>query len=161
MVILLDTTVLNSFAYIERPDLLRLALPDAATTIQVMAELERGVASGHVPDCDWQWIDRIELAPVEQASLARLCLILDEGEASCVAVALERKGSVFTDDLQARRVAQRAGIAVSGTLGVLAALIAQRHLTTAEADDLLGEMISHGYRSLVRSSANVIRSRGS
>jgi predicted nucleic acid-binding protein len=45
-VILLDTIVLSNFARIERLDLLRLALPDAATTPQVVTELERGVALG-------------------------------------------------------------------------------------------------------------------
>jgi predicted nucleic acid-binding protein len=45
-VILLDATVLSNFARIERLDLLCLALPDAATTLQVLTELERGVARG-------------------------------------------------------------------------------------------------------------------
>jgi predicted nucleic acid-binding protein len=156
-VILLDTTVLNNFAHIERPDLLQLALVDAATTSHVMAELERGVMSGHVPSCDWQWLEVIELTPTEQKRLAHIRLVLDDGEASCIAVALERNASLFTDDLQARHDAQRRGIAVSGTLGVLSALVAKEHLPIAEADVFLQEMISHGYRSPVRSLKDLIR----
>jgi hypothetical protein len=37
-VILLDTTVLNNFAHIERPDLLQLVYADAATTTQGMLD---------------------------------------------------------------------------------------------------------------------------
>jgi predicted nucleic acid-binding protein len=156
-VILLDTTVLNNFAHIERPDLLQLVLVDAATTPQVMAELEDGVTSGHVPSCDWQWLEVIELAPTEQERLAQIRLVLDDGEASCIAVALERNASLFTDDLPARNDAQRRGIPVSGTLGVLAALVTKGHLTLAEADRFLQTMIAHGYRSPVQSLADLIR----
>ena len=38
--VLPDTTVLSNFAHIERLDLLRLAFPNAATTSQVVAEME-------------------------------------------------------------------------------------------------------------------------
>jgi predicted nucleic acid-binding protein len=91
-VILVDTIVLNNFAYIERPDLLQLVLADAATTPQVMTS---------------------------------------------------------------RHYAQRQGITVSATLGVLAALVAKGHLITVEADAFLQEMVSHGYRSPVRSLAKL------
>jgi predicted nucleic acid-binding protein len=159
-VILLDTTVLNNFAHIERPELLRLVMADAATTSHVMTELGRGVASGHVPACDWQWLEVIELTPAEQDRLACIRLVLDDGEASCIAVALERNASLFTDDLPARHDAQRRGITVSGTLGVLVALITKGHLTLAEADEFLHEMIAHGYRSSVRSLANLNQATG-
>jgi predicted nucleic acid-binding protein len=154
-VILLDTTVLSNFAHIERLDLLRLALPDAATTPHVVAELERGVASGHLPAHDWGWLDVVKLTPSEEASLARVRLVLDDGEASCIAVALERQAGLFSDDLDARRYARRQGIRVSGTLGVLSLLAKRGHLTVAEADDCLQGMVAHGYRSPVRSLADL------
>jgi predicted nucleic acid-binding protein len=150
-VILLDTTVLSNFAHIERLDLLRLALPNAATTLHVVAELEKGVASDHLPACDWEWLDVVELTPTEEANLTRVRLVLGDGEASCIAVALERKAGLFSDDLDARRYAQRQGIRVSGTLGVLSLLKEQGYLTMAEADACLQGMIAHGYRSPVRS----------
>ena len=87
--ILVDTTVLSNFAHIGRLDLLRLALPNAATTPQVLAELERGRTSGHLPDCDWNWLEIVTLSPVEEAHLNRLRRFLGSGEASCIAVALE------------------------------------------------------------------------
>lgn len=158
--ILLDTTVLNNFAHVERPDLLQLVLPGAATTSLVMAELERGVSSGHVPSCDWEWLEVVSLTPTEQETVARIRLVLDDGEASCIAVALERNASLFSDDLHARHYARRRGIPVSGTLGVLSALSAKGHLTLAEADELLQVMVARGYRSPVRSLADLRRQMG-
>ena len=64
--ILLDTTVLGNFARIGRSDLLRLALPEASTTPQVMTELAEGIAGGHVLDCDWQWVTVVTLTYEEE-----------------------------------------------------------------------------------------------
>jgi len=150
-VILLDTTVLSNFAHIRRPDLLQLALPEATTTPQVMMELQAGITAGHLPDCDWQWVAVVTLTAKEEGHLAHIRLILDDGEASCIAVALTRGSILFTDDLDARRYARRRGIRVSGTLGVLSILLKERHLTVVEANVLLQEAIDHGYRSPVKS----------
>jgi predicted nucleic acid-binding protein len=154
-VILLDTTVLSNFARMERSDLLRLALPEAATTPQVMVELQEGVAAGHLPDCDWQWITVVTLTSEEEENLARVRLILDNGEASCIAVALARGGTLFSDDRDARRYVRRCGLCVSGTLGVLSLLVEREHLTVAEADAYLQKMIDQGYRSPIRSMADL------
>ena len=58
--------MLSNFAHIERLDLLRLALSNAATTSQVMTELEKGVASGRVPACDLEWLDVVKLTSFPQ-----------------------------------------------------------------------------------------------
>jgi predicted nucleic acid-binding protein len=159
-VILLDTTVLSNFAHVERLDLLRLAIPDAATTPHVITELERGVASGHLSTSDWEWLHIVKLAPLEETRLAQVRLVLDDGEASCIAVAIERKAGLFSDDLDARRYAQRHRIRVSGTLGVLSLLVKGGHLTMAEADDYLKGMIAHGYRSPVDSLTDLSATTG-
>jgi predicted nucleic acid-binding protein len=159
-VILLDATVISNFAHIQRLDLLRLALPgNAATTPQVIAELERGIATGRLPACDWAWLNIAQLSQAEEANLARVRLILDDGEASCIAVALERGGTIFSDDRDARRYAQRQKLHVSGPLGVLLLLVEEKCLTLAEADACLQDMIAHGYRSPVTSLADVRTSR--
>lgn len=153
--ILLDTTVLSNFARIERLDLLRLALPDAATTPQVLTELERGVAAGNLMTQAWDWLEVVRLTPYEKANLARIRLVLDDGEASCIAVALERKASLFSDDMDARRYARRQGISISGTLGVLSLLVKKQQLSLDKADDLLQAMITQGYRSPVSSLSDL------
>ncbi len=154
--VLLDATVLSNFAHIGRVDLLRLALPsDAATTPQVLAELERGVADGRLLAGDWGWLEVLQLTPTEEANLARVRLVLGDGEASCIAVALERGCVIFTDDRDARRYAGRQKLHVSGTLGALLLLVERKHLTVAQADACLREMIAHDYRSPVTSIADL------
>jgi predicted nucleic acid-binding protein len=157
-VVLLDATVLSNFSHIERVDLLRLALPDdVATTPQVMAEVERGIAAGKLPSNDWDWLGVVQLTPAEEANLNQVRLVLGDGEASCIAVALKREDVViFTDDLDARRYAKRRNLRISGTLGILSLLVVKKHLTVDQADAYLGQMIAHNYRSPVTSIANLV-----
>jgi hypothetical protein len=154
-VILLDTTVLSNFARIGRLDLLRAVLSNAATTPYVIDELKAGEVSGYLFDCDWEWLEIVKLSSTEEDHLTRIRRILGEGEASCIAVALERGGILFTDDGDARRYALRLGIPVSGTLGVLALLVKKGYLTLSEADDCLMKMIKAGYRSPVKSVSEI------
>jgi predicted nucleic acid-binding protein len=150
-VILLDTTVLSNFARAGRLDLLRLALPEATTTALVLAELQRGASAGYFPVSDWEWLPVTELTVREEEHLAQLRTVLGDGEAACIAVLLERKGILLSDDLLARRHAQRRGIPVSGTLGILLSLVRAGLLSLDEANACLQEMIAHGYRSPARS----------
>lgn len=150
--VVLDTTVLSNFAHIRRPDLLRVLLGSGAvTTHTVMVELRTGVKLGFVPRCDWLWIATVTLTHGEQLLAGRFRTVLDLGESECLAVAVSRSAVFMTDDLAARRLAQRQGIAVSGTLGALQALVARRFLFMEDADEYLAAMVVHGYRSPVGS----------
>ncbi len=149
---LLDTTLLSNFALVRRPDLLRGVLGmHAATTPAVTAELQTGEALGLIPVCDWSWVQVLEPTADERGLAVGLSRQLDPGEAECLAVALSRAGRFLSDDFAARRAAEARGVIVSGTLGVLIVLVETGRLSLAEADDLLGVMIEHGYRSPVRS----------
>ncbi|MFN8497647.1 MAG: DUF3368 domain-containing protein [Anaerolineae bacterium] len=154
---LLDTTVLNNFAQVQRPDLLRLVLGEtAATTPTVMAELRDGERLGYVPVCDWAWLSVLKPTAEESDVAEGWETLLDRGEAECLAVA-EARGYVFlSDDFAARRLAQQRRVAVSGTIGVLLLLIRGAHLTTVEADVLIAAMIGHGYRSPVQSLKDLL-----
>lgn len=148
---ILDTTLLSNFAHIQRADLLRAALGgNAVTTATVLAELRAGVTLGWVPRCDWSWLTVVTLNDEEQALAAHYLSILDVGEAECLAIANVRGWVFASDDLAARRLAQQAGVAVSGTLGVLQKLVAMQLLTLDEADALLAIMVAWGYRVPVR-----------
>jgi predicted nucleic acid-binding protein len=54
-----------------------------------------------------------------------------------------------TDDLAARRLAQGREVPLTGTCGILIALVRNDALSLAEANDALLEMIQRGYRSPV------------
>jgi predicted nucleic acid-binding protein len=150
-VILLDATVLSNFARAGRLDLLRLALPEATTTPQVLTELQNGVDAGYFPAGSWDWLGVTELTTREEVYLSKLRVILGDGEAACIAVLIESPGILFSDDLLARRQAQRRGIPVSGTLGILLSLVQAGRLSRDEADACLQEMIAQGYRSPIPS----------
>lgn len=149
---ILDTTVLSNFAHSRRPELLRLALGEDGTTAPaVLSELRSGEALGLVPRCDWRWLQVIRLTDEEASLAAAYNAQLDAGESDCLAVAKSRAWTFLTDDLAARRLAQREGVTISGTLGVLQKLVGLKHLTVEEADHLLADMLSHGYRAPVGS----------
>ena len=146
-----DTTVLNNFAQVRQPALLRAAFSSLVAPEQVLAELEKGVGLGLLPSVDWSWLDRIDLTPAEQVRARVFGQKVEAGESACLAVAEARRGFVLTDDLAARRLALAISLTVTGTLGVLDRLIRAGILTVERADDLLAEMILRGYRSPVPS----------
>jgi uncharacterized protein len=150
-VILADTTVLNNFAQVGRPDLLRRAFPGLSTPGFVLEELSLGERLGRVPLCDWSWLGIVELLRAERDRFIELRRDLESGEAACIAIVEARGGVVLTDDLDARQLASRLKIEISGTVGVLGKLLRREILTLAQGDGLLAEMIVRGYRSPVRS----------
>lgn len=144
----IDTTTLSNFALIERPELIHAALKgEGATTSVVYAELKAGESLGAIPVSDWGWLPIIRLTSTETGLFRQLRLVLDDGEASCLAVAITRQAVLVTDDRQARRIAGAENILLSGTIGMLRILVRDGHLTRREANALLEEMITLGYRS--------------
>jgi len=60
-----------------------------------------------------------EQAPLDLGMVAALNLMVDPGEAEAIALAYEMKHRLILDDLKAREAAQRLGIAMTGTVGLL------------------------------------------
>jgi predicted nucleic acid-binding protein len=149
--ILTDTTVLNNFSQVARPDLLRRAFPSLAAPDVVRNELAAGERLGLVPVCDWSWLTLVALTEAEQSRADDLSRRLQAGEAACLAITEVRGGLVLTDDSAARRLAVALRLETSGTLGTLARLVRREILTLAEGDTLLAQMVERGYRSPVRS----------
>jgi predicted nucleic acid-binding protein len=148
VIILLDNTVLTNFAGVKRPELLQAVFgPDIATTSQVMAEFNAGVALGHTPMTDWHWLPVLTLTPAEQTLYRQLLRRVNAGEASCLAVATVRHGQVMTDDLDGRKLAAQMKLSISGTIGVLIRLVQTGQLTLMEANHLLQEMVARGYHA--------------
>ena len=88
MTVLLDNTVLSNFSIVQRPDLVRAAFVEpVGTTKQAFREMQDGIAIGKIPDCDWNWLTRVELTPTEKAQFETFYEYLGAGEASCLAAA--------------------------------------------------------------------------
>ena len=148
--VLLDNTVLANFALVGRPDLvLRLWGDAACTTPEAWSEYQVGVAADLVSAAAWVDLPVVTLAKAEVDFAANLPARLGAGERTCLAVALHRRGLFATDDQDARSVAQRHDVPVTGTLGILVLCTRQEHLSKDEANALLKAMIAAGYHSPV------------
>jgi predicted nucleic acid-binding protein len=148
MITLLDNTVLSNFAIIARPDWIRVALGDAAATVEeTFAELQRGIALSRLPNADWTWLPVLHLDDSERVVFERLRERLNAGEAACLSMASARNYRVFTDDRDARAIALQMQIPISGTLGLLLILVRKNYLSLEQANVALAQMIAAGYHS--------------
>lgn len=148
--VLLDNTVLTNFALVARPDLvLDLWGTHCATTLAVMVEYQAGVSTRGLPADIWDVLDQLSPQPAEQDFADRLLPRLGQGERSCIAIAVHRQGLFACDDAEARREAQRLGLTVTGSIGILILNVRQSRLTLANGNMLLADMVAQGYRSPV------------
>lgn len=157
MTVLLDNTVLSNFSIIRRPDLIRAAFVEqVGTTEQTFQEMLDGITLGKIPVCDWDWLARVAITPDERTQFETFHEHLGEGEASCLAVAKTRGYKLATDDKDARRLARQLGIALTGTIGILAILVKQGQIELDEGDRFLHEMVVAGYRSPLMTLGDIL-----
>lgn len=156
-----DTTALSNFASTGRLDLLDTRYRGVAfTTVEVTHELRRGVKAGY------SYLEYVlqQIEPVKSEGWLRILVpnsaaehrlqsefdqFLDPGESSCLALAISRGMTLVTDDLAARRLAKKRKVPLSGTLGILIALVRHNTFTLKEANAMLAAMIQQRYRSPV------------
>jgi predicted nucleic acid-binding protein len=156
-----DTTVLSNLAAVGRLDLLEKRYRKTAlTTVEVSDELRKGLQAGYgylenvlqqiraISPGGWLRIVAPESEPEHQLR-AEFDLLLDPGEASCLALAISRGLILVTDDLAARQLAQERDVLLTGTVGVLLTLVRDRSLSLTEANVILAKMIARRYRSPV------------
>ncbi len=157
MITLLDNTVMSNFAVVKQPLLLKIAFGETlATPEHAFHELQAGIRVGRLPDLDWQWLPVCPREHGEKTSYHQFLDKLNAGEATCLAMAMNRKCRVLTDDRDARELARNLRIPLSGTLGALVRLIDIKHVSYDEANSLLGQMISAGYHSLITSLEEIL-----
>jgi len=147
MEVIVDTTTLSNFLLINRLEILAGVVGRICTTEQVIEELKLCSASNVLPPADLSQIEIVRLTNDEKLVLSKLNEMFGKGEASCLAVCMSRAFKILTDDLDARKFAQRTGIPVSGTIGALVSAVGKEIISKKEADDLLSEMIDKGFYS--------------
>jgi predicted nucleic acid-binding protein len=147
MLLIADTTVISNFSLVERLDLLA-SLKGVCTTREVWEELEASKRRRilEIAQSDFN-VEILKMDNSEMDIFLRLGHRFGRGEASCLAIALHRGAGILTDDLDARRFAQRGNIPVSGSIGVLVKCIEGSHLSLEQGNELLHRMIQKGFYS--------------
>ena len=147
--VIVDNTVLSNFALIGREDILSKVLKNNFfVTEEVIEELKRGENRGILPGRDWHWVKILKIESSQEDFLFRLFTTsLGKGESSCLSIAISRNLRVLTDDLDARKLAQRRGIPVSGTIGILVEAVRTGILSVDEGNEMLSNMTAKGYFS--------------
>lgn len=147
--VLADNTILSNFVLIGREGILNKVFKNRIfTTEEVKEELQQGENRGVLPKGNWRWIKVLKIETPQEEFLFRLfSASLGKGESSCLSLATTRNLKMLTDDLDARRLAQRKGIPVSGTIGVLIAAVRGGIISFDEGNLMLSKMIDKGYFS--------------
>ena len=110
--------------------------------------MKRGEDRGVLPNRDWRWIKILKMNSPQETGLFRLfSASFGKGESSCISVAVSRNLKILTDDLDARKLAQRREIPVSGTIGVLVEAVRIGILSLDEGNAMLSKMTAEGYFS--------------
>lgn len=88
-------------------------------------------------------IELIKLQASEQ--LDNLLLILDQGEAEAITLALEKQLPILIDERKGRLIARQKGLVVTGFLGLLLLMTQKNVLPKQEAKQLLDQAIQNGF----------------
>ena len=120
MIVISDTSPITNLAAIGQFDLLHLLYNEVWIPNAVWDELnasgKRWPGSSEVETSIW--IKRSSVS--NQSLLTALTRDLDQGEAESIVLALEKKADlILLDEKEGRRVAQRQGLFVLGTVGIL------------------------------------------
>lgn len=151
-----NNTVLSNFASIDRLDLLKDVYGRIFISLEVYKEIEGGIRHKHlfqkrtkqIADLG-EWLLVTGLEGNEEDLYRKLKKQLHPGEASCLAIAINREWAFMTDDKDARKLADVYEVPLSGTIGSLYFSIDQKLISAKEANDLLQQMIENGYHSPV------------
>jgi len=138
--IFLDTTVGSNFASTDGIGFLASVLQDPVVVPAVRTEIERGVDDGH--DYLVAALESLDetLAVREVSTVQTATAVhdrLDAGEADTILGAREHGGTVATDDLAARRVADGRDLPVTGSIGLLVVGVEREEIDRETADGWL------------------------
>jgi predicted nucleic acid-binding protein len=138
--IFLDATVLSNYASTDSIGFLVSSLESPVVVPAVRDEIERGLRFGHdyLATAVEAFDDGLQIGDVPSEKAAgQLRDRLDPGETDALRGAVERNGTLATDDLAARRLADELGIPVTGSIGLLLVGIEHGRIDKETADEWL------------------------
>jgi len=122
LVVVADSSPLIALARIDQLQLLpslyeRVTVPEA-----VWQEVTRGASEQRAGAAEVQRATWIDVQHVEPKDIEAHALLVDRGEAEAIALASRLQARLLlVDDARGRQVAQRLGLPIKGTLGILVA----------------------------------------
>lgn len=152
--VVFDTTVLSNLAVSDDLQLLDAIDERLVTVPTVIDELRAGIDE-HDHSYLTPALDALPVVPPESDPDTTLAG-LDPGETEALHLAHERDGSLATDDLAARTVANDLDIPVTGSLGVLVRTVHDGTLDRDDADTRLDLWQDAGYHSPVDTIAELL-----
>ena len=115
-----------------------------------MTEFAQGFKQGLFKDHPLDWLQQVNFVSAEERLLfVNLSKRLGAGEASCLAIAMQRRDDLLTDDQAVRKIALREGLRLSGSIGVLLELIRTSDISLKTGNSILKAFIDQGYFSPV------------
>lgn len=138
--VFLDATVLSNFASTNGLSTVVEMLDTPVVVPAVRGEIEEGVEQGHVYLVSATGAIGGEISVRSVPTSGERTQIrdkLDEGEAESMLGVIKHGGTLSTDDLAARRVAEQRGIPVTGSVGLLVLAVERDHLDRTKADEWL------------------------
>jgi predicted nucleic acid-binding protein len=126
-----DSTCLIGLERIERLDI----LPALFDPILIPPEVQREFGT----PLPWLIVE----TPADQALVAALKLLVDDGEAEAIALAHEQGRRIILDDRRARSVARSLGVTIIGTVGVLVRAKHRGIITSLKA--LMSDLEAHEF----------------
>lgn len=91
---------------------------------------------------NFSWLE-IETPP-NSTLVSSLKILVDDGEAEAIALALEKNCKIVLDDKQARSIAKRLGLKVIGTIGIF--IRAKQNGLINLLEPVLDDLKSNGFR---------------
>lgn len=133
-VIISDASCLIALSKVEELDLLKALFEEVIITREVSEEFGEAL-----PD----WIVTREVK--NQKKIQELEKILDRGEASSIALALETERSMLIiDEIKGRKIAQSLDVEIIGTIGVI--LLAGQKGLTRDVEGTILRLVNQGFR---------------
>ena len=107
----------------------------------VIQEIRHDTAKSEIKSIG-KWNNVEIISPKKQTSIQANLIFkefhLHKGEIDCIHLVVEMSPCIFlTDDLSARRAAEKLNVEVHGTVGIIAYAVRQRWLTIEKAEDAL------------------------
>jgi len=144
--IISDTTIIITLINIDRLNILQLFTNKIYITQEVYEEVACRVYAKVILDeyIKNQFIEKRDATNRQIYNEFRY--ILDDGEASSIALAMEMNLPLIIDEKKGRRFAQRQGVEIIGLIGILRFLYIEGTLSKEEVEEIIKRLNSTNFR---------------